>query len=40
MSTVQLVACAVIIGAVVFAETGASPAADPRDSEVLAAAER
>jgi drug/metabolite transporter (DMT)-like permease len=40
MSAMQLVACAVIIGAVIFAETGAEPAADPRDVEVLAAAER
>ena len=40
MSVVQLVACVVIVGAVLFAEMGPSPAADPRDVEELAAAER
>jgi drug/metabolite transporter (DMT)-like permease len=40
MSAPQLAACALIVGAVVFAEMGPNPAADPRDVEVLAAAER
>ncbi len=40
LSVVQLAACALVIGAVVFAETGPEPSADPRDVEELAAAER